>query len=61
MRELVVEMLLRLLKVILATIIGLAAWAIAVGPAGATPSADLWILCFIGGGIFVLLVQEGPI
>jgi len=61
MRELVFEILLRLPKVILATVIALLAWALAVGPAGATPSAELWILCFIGGGVFVLLVQEGPI
>ena len=61
MRELVFELLLRLPKVILATVVGLIAWVLAVGPAGASPSAELWILCFIGGAAFVLLVQEGPI
>ena len=61
MRELVFEILLRLPKVILATVIGLIAWGIATGIAGAPPTAELWMLCFIGGGTFVLLVQEGPI
>lgn len=61
MRELVFELLLRLPKVILATVVGLIAWVLAVGPAGASPSVELWILCFIGGAAFVLLVQEGPI
>jgi hypothetical protein len=60
-RELVYELLLRGPKVIIATVVGLIAWAIATGIAGAPPTAELWILCFVGGGILVLLVQEGPI
>jgi hypothetical protein len=60
-RELVFELLLRLPKVILATVVAAIAWILAVGPAGAAPSAELWILCFIGGGVLVLLIQEGPI
>jgi hypothetical protein len=60
-RELIFELLLRLPKVILATVVGLIAWALATGPGGAAGSVELWMLCFIGGGIFVLLVQEGPI
>ena len=61
MRELIAELLLRLPKLILATIVGVIAWLVVTGPVGATASAELWLLCFIGGGIFVLLVQEGPI
>ncbi len=61
MRELIVELLLRLPKLILATVVGLVAWAITTGIAGSAPSAELWLLCFLGGGMFVLLVQEGPI
>jgi hypothetical protein len=61
MRELVFELLLRLPKVILATVVALVAWALATGPAHAAATPELWILCFIGGGVFVLLVQEGPI
>ena len=61
MRELVFELLLRLPKVILATVLALVAWLLATGPGQAASTPELWILCFIGGGIFVLLVQEGPI
>ena len=61
MRELFFELALRLPKVIIATLIAVLAYAIATGMGGAAPTVELWILCFIGGGIFVLLVQEGPI
>jgi hypothetical protein len=61
MRELVYELLLRGPKVILATLIGVLAYAFATGVGGAPPTVELWILCFIGGGVFVLLVQESPI
>ncbi len=61
MRELLFELLLRLPKLILATVVALLAWWITTSFAGATPSPELWLLCFIGGGTFVLLVQEGPI
>lgn len=61
MRELTFELLLRLPKVILAAVIGLVAWGLAVGPIGALPSVELWILCYLGGGMFVLLLQESPI
>ena len=61
MRELVYELLLRGPKVLLATLIALLAWAILTGVAAAPATAELWVLCFIGGGVFVLLVQEGPI
>ena len=61
MRELISEMLLRLPKVILATLIGLIAWGLAIGPIGAAPTAELWMLCFLGGGMFVLLIGESPI
>jgi heme A synthase len=60
-RELVFEILLRLPKVILATVAGLIAWGLTTGVVGAPATAELWILCFIGGAVFVLLVQEGPI
>ena len=46
---------------ILATLIGVLAYAIATGVGGAAPTVELWILCFIGGAAFILLVQEGPI
>jgi hypothetical protein len=61
MRELVYELLLRGPKVLLATFVGIIAWGVFTSLVGAQPTPELWILCFIGGGIFVLLVQEGPI
>ena len=61
MRELVFEALLRLIKPLLAAVIGLVAWLLATGPGGATGTAELGLLCFVAGGIMVLLVQEGPI
>ena len=61
MRELLFELLLRLPKLIVATVVALVAWWIATSFAGAAPSAELWMLCLIGGGTFVLLIQEGPI
>jgi hypothetical protein len=61
MRELFYELALRLPKVIIAALVGVLGYAIATGPGGAAPTVELWILCFIAGGIFVLLVQEGPI
>ncbi len=61
MRELVFELLLRLVKPVLAAVIGVAAWLLAVGPGGAAGSAELGLLCFVVGGMVVLLVGEGPI
>ena len=61
MRELIFELLLRLIKPALAAIIGLVAWLLATGPGGAQGSAELGILCLVLGGVVVLLVQEGPI
>jgi hypothetical protein len=61
MRELLYELLLCGPKVILATLIGILAFAIATGPGGAAPSVELFIMCFVGGAAFILLVQEGPI
>ena len=46
---------------IIATFIAVLAYAIATGIGGAAPTVELWILCFIGGAAFILLVQEGPI
>ena len=61
MRELVFEALLRLSRVLLATILGLVVWVVAVGPAGATGSAELWLLCWLAGAGFILLVDRGPL
>jgi hypothetical protein len=60
-RELVNEILLRLTKALAAAIVGLIVWIIAVGPLGATPSAELALLAWLSGAAFILLVQESPI
>ena len=61
MRELLSELLLRLVKPIGAALVGLIAWLLTVGPGGAAGSAELALLCFVAGGVVILLVQEGPI
>ena len=61
MRELLFEVLLRLVKPVLAAVIGLVAWLVVTGPGGAGGSAELALLCLVFGGITVLLVQDGPI
>ena len=42
MRELVFEILLRLSRVVLATLLGLVVWPVATGSAGAAGSVELW-------------------
>ena len=42
-------------------LVALVAWGFGVGVFDATPSVELWLLCWAGGAAFVLLVQEGPI
>ena len=61
MRELVFEALLRLSRVLLATVLGLIVWAVAVGPLGAVGSVQLWLLCWLAGAGFILLVDRSPL
>ena len=61
MRELVFELLLRLLKPAIAVVIGLVVWLLATGPGGAAGSPELALVSFLVGGVIVLLEQEGPI
>jgi hypothetical protein len=61
MRELVVEILLRLSKALFAALAGLVAWLLAVGPLGVEASGTLALLCWLSGAAFVLLVEESPI
>ena len=61
MRELVFELLLRLIKPIAALVVGALVWLLATGLGGAAGSAELAILSWIAGAAFVLLVGEGPI
>ena len=61
MSTLVFEILLRLAKAAAAAILGLVAYAVAVGPLGATGSVELALLCWLAGAAFILLVETGPI
>jgi hypothetical protein len=61
MRELVFELLLRGIKPLFAVLVALLVWAVALGLLSATPTVELGILCFLAGGLLVLLVQGGPI
>ena len=61
MSNLVAEILLRLAKAVAAGVVGLVVWAVLVGPAGAVPSAELALLCWLSGAAFVLLVETSPI
>ena len=61
MSNLVLEVLLRLAKAAAAAILGLIAYAVLVGPLRVTGSAELALLCWLGGAVFILLVETGPI
>jgi len=61
MRELLFEVLLRLIKPLLATVLGAAVWFVAVGLLSAEATPLLFLVCWLCGGMFLLLTQEGPI
>jgi hypothetical protein len=61
MGYLVNEILLRLAKAIAALVVAIVLWALLVGAAGATPSVELALLCWLSGAAFILLVESSPI
>jgi hypothetical protein len=61
MRELVGEILLRLVKVVVATLIGGLVYLVAVGPLGASSSVELGLLAWLCGAAAVLLIESSPI
>jgi hypothetical protein len=61
MSNLVFEVLLRLAKAAAAAMLGLIVYAVLVGLLGVTGSAELALLCWLGGAAFILLVETGPI
>jgi hypothetical protein len=61
MNYLVEEVLLRLAKAALALLLGLAVFGIATGVAGEPVSVSLFLLCWLSGAAFVLLVESNPI
>jgi hypothetical protein len=60
MSNLIVELLLRLVKPALATLLGAAVFVAAVG-LGAVASAELALVSWLVGAALILLVQESPL
>ena len=61
MSNLVNEILLRLAKVGVATVLGLLVYIVLVGPLGVAATPEVALLSWLAGGIFVLLVESSPI
>ena len=61
MRELVVEILLRFAKLAVATLLGGLVYLVAIGPLGADPTLELWLLSWLCGAAAVLLLESSPI
>jgi len=61
MRELVVEVVLRLTKIGAATVIGVLVYLVAVGPLGVPGTLDLALLSWLCGAAAVLLVESSPL
>jgi len=61
MGYLVNEVLLRLAKAVAALIVAIVLWAVLVGVAGATPTVELALLCWLSGAAFILLGESSPI
>lgn len=61
MSHLIGEILLRLAKAAAALVAGAIVYGLAVGPLGATPSAELVLLSWLSGAAFILLVESSPI
>ena len=61
MSNLVIEMLLRLIKPVLAVLLGGLIYWIATGLGGVPGSVELALLSILCGAAFILLAQEGPI
>jgi len=61
MRELIVEILLRLSRVLAATLIGLIAYLVLTGALGVAGSAQLAIMTWLVGAACVLLVETSPL
>ena len=59
MSNLVIEILLRLAKAGIASLIGIVLYLILVGPLAVAGSAELALLCWLSGAAFVLLVETG--
>jgi hypothetical protein len=61
MSNLVGEFLLRLAKVLAASVVGVLVYALLVGPLGNAGSVELAVLSWLSGAAFILLVESSPI
>ena len=61
MRELVTEILLRLSKVVAASIIGALVYVLLTGPFGATGSVELGVLAWLVGAAVMILMESSPL
>jgi hypothetical protein len=61
MRELVAEILLRVAKVLAATVVGVVVYLVLIGPVGAAASVELAVLAWLVGAAVILLVETSPI
>lgn len=61
MSNLVGEILLRLLKAAAALVVGLLVWVVLVWPLGVPATPELFLLCWLSGAAFILLVESSPI
>jgi hypothetical protein len=55
------ELLLRLIKPLIALVLGALIYLVATGVAGAAGSVELALLCWLSATAFILLVQESLI
>ncbi len=60
MNEILVEIGLRVGKLVLAGLLGLVIYVVLTGPFGAAGSAQLALESWIAGGVVILLVESGP-
>ncbi len=61
MSNLVGEILLRILKVAVASVVGMIIYAVLVGPLAVPATTELAILSWLAGAAFILLVESSPI
>ena len=61
MSNLLAEIGLRLLKAVVALVLGLVLYALLTGVFGNAGSVELALLCWLSGAAFILLVETSPI
>ena len=59
MQELLVEIGLRIAKLVIATVIGLIVYAVLTGPFGAPGSVQLALESWLAGALAILLLESG--